>query len=227
MRNVSALVIEDDEPVAGLNRRLLEREGFDVDVALTAGDGSRLAAKGHYDIILLDLALPDGNGIDLLRIIRERSDATQVLVVSGCGDAAITAGALDAGADDYIQKPYQTAALGARVRALMRRSPVPGPADIRCGNVTLSRMLRDATVAGTSLRLTAREYFLLEYLVTNRGRVVSRIELLEKVWTVDFDPGTNVIDVNVSRLRSKLSRACATCTLESERGSGYVLRSDD
>jgi len=220
-----ALVVEDDEQVARLNRRVLEREGFGVDIASTAADAGRLVGGARYEIILLDISLPDGNGLDVLHIIRQRSNATPVLIVSG-GDGETTASALDAGADDYIRKPFQPDALGARVRALMRRSTVLPPADIQCGNVVVSRMLRDATVAGTPLRLTAREYLLLEYFATSPGRIIARKEILEKVWTVDFDPGTNVIDVNVSRLRTKLSGSGATCRLESERGSGYLLRSD-
>lgn len=222
-----ALVVEDNEPVARITRRLLEREGFEVDVAFTATDARRLLAEGRYDMILLDMVLPDGNGIDLLRVIRDQSSAMPILIVSGVGDPESTVGALDAGADDYIHKPYQAADLGARVRALMRRSRASGPADIECGNVRISRMMRDATVASTQLSLTPKEYLLLEYFVTNPGRVLTRKELLEKVWTLDFDPGTNVVDVNVSRLRTKLSGSGATCRLESERGTGYVLRSDD
>ena len=218
-----ALVIEDDEKIATLNRRLLEPEGFQVETAHTAQEGKQLASTRDYDFIMLDMILPDGNGMDLLEVIREKTATTPVLVVSGSGEMDATITALDAGADDYLHKPYQAVELTARVRALIRRSHSAEPQQVVCGNVTLDRLSRFATVTGQKLHLTAQEFALLEYFLINLGKTLGRRELLEKVWRLDFDPGTNVVDVNVSRLRAKLSSLGATCRLEAERGVGYVF----
>lgn len=218
-----ALVVEDDESIARLNARLLELEGFRVDIALTAVEGSRLARANDYAMIILDMVLPDGRGMAVLEIIRERSKTTPVLIVSGQGETGITVSALDAGADDYLQKPYHTAELRARVRALLRRGQLVESSRIGCGNVMLHRMERYATVADEQLNLTAKEFALLEYFVINRGKTLTRKDLLEKVWRFDFDPGTNMVDVNVARLRAKLVDLSATCRLNAERGVGYVF----
>ena len=219
-----ALVIEDDEGVAALNRRLLELEGFRVDLALTAGEGERLVRAKDYVVITLDMILPDGHGMLLLKIIRERTKTTPVLIVSGVGDIATTVAALDGGADDYLHKPYQAEELRARVRALLRRGQLVESPRIECGNVMLHRTERSATVADAQLNLTPKEFALLEYFIINRGRTLAREELLEKVWRFSFDPGTNMVDVNVARLRGKLAALGATCRLEARRGVGYLFR---
>jgi DNA-binding response OmpR family regulator len=221
-----ALVVEDDEIVAGFNQRLLEQEGFRVELALTAAEGARLARDNDYTLIMLDLLLPDGHGMDVLKGIRERARATPVLVVSGMDDIGSMVGALDAGADDYLYKPYQPEELRARVRALLRRGRLIGSPRLDCGNVTLQRMERQATVAEEALNLTVKEFALLEYFIVNRGKMITREELLAKVWRVDFDPGTNIVDVNVARLRAKLVALGATCRLDTQRGAGYVLSND-
>lgn len=227
MHEWRALVIEDDENIAALNRRLLELEGFQVDVALTAREGERLARANDYSAVTLDLLLPDGHGMAVLEIIRERSKTTPVLIVSGVGDISSTVSALDAGADDYLHKPYQAQELRARVRALLRRGQLVESPRIECGNVRLHRMERHATVADERLNLTAKEFALLEHFVINRGKTLTRKELLEKVWRFSFDPGTNMVDVNVARLRAKLVALGATCRLDSRRGVGYVFSEDE
>ena len=218
-----ALVIDDDELVVRLDKLLLERDGFDVDTALTAREGARLASANAYALIILDMILPDGNGMDVLKAIREASSTTPVLIVSGKDDVGSTVNGLDAGADDYLQKPYQREELMARVHALLRRGQVVESPHIDCGNVRLHRLGRYATVADQPLALTAKEFALLEYFIMNRGKTLTRKELLEKVWRFDFDPGTNLVDVNVSRLRTKLVGLGARCRLEAERGVGYVF----
>jgi DNA-binding response OmpR family regulator len=194
-----------------------------VDMARTAREGKRLARTREYDLIMLEMTLPDGSGIEVLGIIRERSATTAVLVVSGVGDIHATITALDAGADDYLHKPLEANELSARVRALMRRSQPPEPQKMVCGNVTLDRLSRIATVADQKLHLTAKEFGLLECFIINQGKALSRKELLERVWRFNFDPGTKVVDVNVSRLRAKLTGRGATCRLEAERGVGYMF----
>lgn len=219
----SALVIEDDEGVAQLNRRLLELEGFRVDVALTAAEGARLASANDYALITLDMILPDGHGVTVLEIIRERDKTTPVLIVSGMGDISSTVSALDAGADDYLHKPYNAEELRARLRALLRRGQLAKAPRIGCGNVMLHRTERSVTVGDAQLKLTAKEFALLECFVVHRGQTLTRTELLEKVWRFNFDPGTNMVDVNVARLRAKLVGLGASCRLEARRGVGYVF----
>jgi DNA-binding response OmpR family regulator len=219
-----ALIIEDDDAIAKLNQRLLEQEGFDVDIAGTVESGSELVRENSYDLVTLDMQLPDGIGLEVLSVIRDKSSLTPVLIISANNETDVTVRALDAGADDYLDKPYQVPELRARVRALMRRSSSNQPRTTACGNVVLDRITRDATVGDLKMDLTPKEYMLLEYLTSNVGHEVTRKDLLEKVWRFDFDPGTNMVDVNVSRLRSKLASRGATCHLESVRGVGYVVR---
>jgi DNA-binding response OmpR family regulator len=223
---VHALVVEDDEAIAALNKRLLEREGFTVDTAATAAEGQRFARSAHYDLIVLDMTLPDGRGLDVLAVVRQRSMRTPVLVVSGVDALDATVAALDAGADDYLNKPYRTNELSARVRALMRRSQAAEPALLTCGNIVVNRIDRTVVVGKEPLSLAAKEFALLEYFLLHQGRSIERKELLEKVWRFDFDPGTNMVDVNVSRLRSRLARLPAGCRIESQRGIGYSMSAD-
>jgi DNA-binding response OmpR family regulator len=218
-----ALVVEDDESITRLVVRLLEQEGFLTDAAGTAAEGRQLARDNDYSLVTLDMLLPDGHGMSVLEAIRERHSAASVLIVSGKGDIDTIVQALDAGADDYLQKPFRDAELRARVRALFRRGHFAGAPTMACGNIMLHRMERYATVAGERLDLTSKEYALLEYLLTNQGKTVTRADLLEKVWRFDFDPGTNMVDVNVSRLRAKLVGLGASCRVDAERGIGYMF----
>jgi two-component system copper resistance phosphate regulon response regulator CusR len=143
--------------------------------------------------------------------------------VSGEGDTDTIVKALDAGADDYLQKPFSDEDLRARVRSLFHRRHLSGPPTVSCGNLLLNRKDRYASVAEKRLQLTSKEYTLLEYMVVNRDKVVPRADLLKKVWRFDFDPGTNMVDVNVSRLRAKLAGLGATCRFEAQSGAGYVF----
>ncbi len=225
MKNaLRALVIEDDGPIARLNKRVLEAEGFTVTLGATVGDGERLALSGDYDIIVTDLMLPDGHGLTVVKSVRERGNATPILVLTGVDAIESIVDALECGADDYLKKPYQVEELRARIRALMRRGIPAGAIRIVCCNIVVDRMAHEAAVNDRRLSLTPKEYTLLEYFMTRpRGVVIPRSELLEKVWRIDFDPRTNVVDVNVARLRGKLLAAGATCRIEAERGVGYLF----
>ena len=220
-----ALVIEDDAPTAELNKRVLESEGFAVTIGATAGAGDRLAVSSDYDLIVTDLILPDGHGLTIVNSVREHGKTTPILVLTGVDAIESTVAALDIGADDYLTKPFDVSELRARVRALMRRGMAGGKSRIECCNVVLDRMTREAVANGLTLNLTPKEFTLLEYFLTQpAGFVISRSELLEKVWRIDFDPRTNVVDVNVARLRRKLQAAGAGCSIQQRRGIGYVLR---
>lgn len=218
-----ALVVDDDPTIRVLVKHLLEEDGFAVDTAETGESGRVLAMVNDYDAIVLDLVLPDGNGIPLVQALRRAKRDTPVIVLTGTTGKEATVMALDAGADDYVNKPIDFDEFKARVRALVRRGGAKRTEQLTVGNLVLNRLTRVALVAGVPLHLTPRELSMLEHFLLNAGAVVSRTSLLEKVMDMSFDPGTNVVDVNVTRLRKKLAGAGATVSITSRRGIGFVL----
>ncbi len=217
------LVVDDDSSMALIARRLLEEEGYGVDVAVDGESARLLAMVNDYDAIVLDLVLPDGNAIPLIQQLRREGKQTPITVLTGTTDKAVTVRALDAGADDYLTKPIEFDEFKARMRALVRRGGARRTERITAGNVTLNRLSREVVVAGVGMRVTPRELGLLEHLLLHAGEVVTRTELLEKVFDLTFDPGTNVVDVTVGRLRRKLRDAGAAVEIEARRGLGFVL----
>lgn len=218
-----ALVVDDDATLTTVVRRLLEEDGYAVDVAGNAEDGRTLAMVNDYDAIVLDLVLPDGNGISILQGLRRDGKKTPIIVLTGTKDSDVTVRALDAGADDYLTKPINFGEFKARIRALVRRGGAQRTESLTVGNVVLNRLKRDVLVSGKTLAVTPRELALLEHFLMRPGDVVTRTELLEKVWDMTFDPGSNVVDVNVARLRKKLEAAGATISIIAKRGLGFVL----
>ena len=217
------LVIEEDPAVAGLLQQALRSEGYVVELARTGHEGLTLAVQQTFDIILLDLLLADSAGLDLLeRLRREGVDAPVLALGTRAGPAHVVR-ALDAGADEYVARPVSAEEVSARIRAMARRSaPVPSIV-LAFENVALNIVTHQALVDGRPTRLTPREFSLLQYLLLRLGEPVSRAELLDKVWDMHFDPGSNVVDVHVSRLRSKLLRSGARATIEAVRGAGFLL----
>ena len=218
-----ALIVDDDATLTTLVRRLMEEDGYAVDTAASAEDGRMLAMVNEYDAIVLDLTLPDGNGIQIIQSLRRDGKKTPIIVLTGTKDSEVTVRALDAGADDYLTKPIAFAEFKARVRALVRRGGAQRTESLSVGNVVLNRLTRDVLVDGKALAVTPKELSLLEHLLLHRGEVVTRSELLDKVWDMTFDPGSNVVDVNVARLRKKLENAKATVSIVARRGIGFVL----
>lgn len=217
------LVVEDDPLVAGWMRRVLREDGMRADVAATGEMGRQLAATADYDLVLVDLGLPDQNGILLVRALREAGATMPILIVTGRDeDEAIVAG-LDAGADDYLVKPLPGPVLRARLRAALRRGGSRRLEALSCGELSLDRLARTVRARGQPLSLRPREYAVLEQLIVHAGQVVRRTELLERVWGYEFDPGTNVLDATVSRLRRELRRAVSHPRLETVRGVGFML----
>jgi DNA-binding response OmpR family regulator len=206
-----------------LVRRLLEEDGYAVDTAGTAEDGRMLAMVNEYDAIVLDLTLPDGNGIQIIQGLRRDGKKTPIVVLTGTKDADVTVRALDAGADDYLTKPIVFTEFKARIRALVRRGGAQRTESLVVGNVVLNRLTREVLVGGVSLSVTPKELALLEHFLMRPKEVVTRTDLLEKVWDMTFDPGSNVVDVNVARLRKKLESAAATVSIVARRGQGFVL----
>jgi len=217
------LVVDDDRVITTLARRVLEESGFAVDVVDTRESALTNAMVYDYDGIILDLGLPDGSGMLLIEELRKRGRSTPVLVLTGSSDPESTIRALDTGADDYQTKPIVPEQFKARVRALVRRGGAQRTEQLSVGNLLLNRLSRTIHISGAELRVTPRELAMLEHFVLHVDQVVTRSQLLEKVFDMSFDPGTNVVDVNVSRLRRKLEEAGATVAIESRRGIGFVL----
>lgn len=218
-----ALLVEDDATMALLTKQILEQEGFAVDHALTGNEAQTLAFVNEYDAIVLDLTLPDRNGLSVLQALRKEGRATPVIVLTGADDSATTVRSLDAGADDYVTKPLVVDEFRARMRALVRRGGARRTELLTAGNVSLNRLTRQVFVDGKVCDLTAKEFQLLEHLLLHLGQVVTRPQLLERVWDMHFDPGSNVVDVHVTRLRKKLEKAGAGLKITARRGMGFVL----
>jgi DNA-binding response OmpR family regulator len=227
---VRVLVIEDDAMVARVVARALTDAEYSVDVADNATDGERLAlGEEPYDAILLDLELPDRDGMDVVRSLRAAGCATPILIMTGRDDDAHVVRGLDAGADDYIMKPVGTDVLKARVRAAIRRGGSGPPDQLVLCDLVVDRLARQVTGAGAPISLTPKEFSMLEFLLLRAEQVVSRTELLEHVWNMHFDPGSNVVDAHVARLRSKLRQVITMPEIRTVRGIGFTLtgRPDD
>jgi len=222
------LIVEDDREASAFLAKGLREAGHGVDQAETGFDGYALAESGDYDILVVDRMLPKLDGLSLIRSLREQGVATPVLILSALGQVDDRVKGLRAGGDDYLPKPYAFSELLARIEVLARRrggaAPAAEPTTYRVGDLELDRLARRVTRAGQEIELQPREFRLLEYLMQNAGRVVTRTMLLEHVWDYHFDPQTNVIDVHVSRLRGKVDRGFETALIQTVRGAGYRLR---
>jgi DNA-binding response OmpR family regulator len=219
------LVVDDDTSVGTLIRKILVSQGFAVDYVASGEEARVLALVQSYDGIILDLGLKDRHGLTIVQELRREKRDTPILVVTGDADESTIVRALDAGADDYVIKPVRNRELAARVRALVRRRNRPSASEqLVAGSLVLNRLTRAVLVDGASVDLSPKEFALLEHLLLHRDQVVSRPDLLERVWETNFDPGTNVIDVHVGRLRRKLAAAGASVTIEALRRVGIILR---
>src|SRR5262245_51640531 len=221
------LLAEDDAQVARFIRRGLREEQYAVDVAADGEEALFLAQTGEYDLILLDWMLPKRNGIDVLRTLRAQSITAPVLVLTGRGEVSNKVEGLDAGADDYLTKPFRFEELLARVRALLRRRGDLVPTLLRVGDLELDGLRHRVERSGREISLTNREYALLDYLMRHAGEVVTRTSLSEHVWEQSFDPLSNVIDVHVARLRRKIDDGFPQRLLQTVRGKGYAIRLPD
>jgi heavy metal response regulator len=218
------LVVEDEKKTASFVRKALQAESFAVDVMANGDDALLAAANTPFDAIILDIMLPGRDGLSVLRQLRERKNTTPVLLLSARGEVNERVEGLNLGADDYLPKPFELAELVARVRALTRRGGETKSVILRVADLTLDTVTHKAQRGGAEIELTAREYRLLEFLMRSAGRLCGRMMILEKVWDYNFDPGTNLVDVYVRRLREKIDADFEPKLLHTVRGSGYVLK---
>lgn len=219
------LVIEDDKEAAAWLARGLKESGHVVDVANDGEQGLDLALEQVHDILIVDRMLPKLDGLSIIRTLRAREIKTPALILSALTDVDERVRGLRAGGDDYLAKPYAFSELLARVEGLARRGgPDVQETKLKAGNLEMDLLSRTVTRAGQPVLLQPREFKLLEYLIRNAGHIVTRTMLLENVWDYHFDPQTNVIDVHVSRLRSKIDKGFDEQMLQTVRGAGYILR---
>ena len=220
------LVVEDESPTAAALKRGLGEEGFAVDVAADAPAAEGAVAVYEYDLIVLDVRLPGGDGFSLCRRWREAGVTTPILFLTACDDIADRVRGLDLGGDDYLVKPFAFEEMLARVRALVRRGPPAQPRpELRVADLVVDTARRRVTRGGRVVPLTAREYQILEFLARNAGRVVTRTALWEHVWESETVPDSNVVDVYVRYLRNKLQRD--PDLIRTIRGGGYVLEAPE
>jgi two-component system OmpR family response regulator len=219
------LIIEDDRTIADFVARGLREAGFVVDQVADGEEGLEAAVADGYDVVIVDLMLPRRDGLSVIDELRRRGRSTPVLILSARRSVDDRVRGLQAGGDDYLTKPFAFAELLARVQALVRRaSRLVEPATLSVGDLAMDLLSRKVTRAGVAVDLRPREFALLEYLMRNAGKVVSKTMILSHVWEYNFDPQTNIVDVLVSRLRDKIDRPFQAKLLHTVRGVGYVLR---
>ncbi len=217
------LIVEDETRVAQFIQKGLKEEGHAVDLAFDGEEGGFLAEVNDYDLILLDVMLPKKNGIIVCREIRERGIATPILMLTARDTVEDKVRGLDAGADDYLAKPFAFEELLARVRALLRRQSDNKSPSLKITDLELDPISRRVVRGNKAIRLTTKEYALLEYMMRNPGKVLSRTLIGEHVWDMNFDPDSNVIDVYVSHLRNKVDKGFDLPLIHTLRGQGYML----
>lgn len=220
------LIVEDEKKVASFIKKGLEQEFYTVDVAYDGKEGSKLALSEEYDLIILDLMLPFKDGLTILREIRNENILTPVLILTAKGSVTDKVVGLDTGADDYLAKPFSFEELLARVRALLRRNLLEKKNILRVADLTIDLQEHKAFRNDVEIPLTPKEFSILEYLVRNKNKVVSRAKLTEHVYEINFDTGTNVIDVYINKLRNKVDKGFEKQLIHTVRGVGYIIKDE-
>jgi DNA-binding response OmpR family regulator len=220
-KTVRILVVEDNPGMASAISRGLKAQGYSVDTVGTGFEGEELAVSEPYDLLILDRMLPDRDGVDICRNLRRRGVATQVLMLTALSLTTDKITGLDAGADDYLSKPFEFAELLARIRALFRRGRASEATRLDYEGLQLDLLRRSVTQNGQKIKLSAKEFALLEFFMRNPDRVVDRMTIAQKVWDINFEPSSNVIDVSISSLRKKIDRDFARNLIHTVVGMGY------
>jgi heavy metal response regulator len=218
------LVIEDERKVANFIKHGLEEERYIVEIATDGIQGLEMAVNNQFDAILLDVMLPGKDGFTILKELRQSGFSTPILMLTARGTTEDRVQGLDLGADDYLPKPFSFDELTARLRSIMRRSSSDKSTKLRCSDMELDTISHLAYRFGLEIELTTKEYALLEYLMRNKNRILSRSTITQHVWKHNFDPESNIIDVYIKRLRSKIDRDDAKPLIQSIRGVGYRMR---
>lgn len=219
------LLVEDEPKVASFIKKGLEEQAYEVDQAYDGFFGSKLALENDYDLIILDVILPQKNGLEVCREIRKVKPAVAILMLTALGSTDDKILGLDSGADDYLVKPFVFQELMARIRALTRRAyEAPANEVLRLADLELNLTKKTVSRSGSPINLTAREFSLLHYLMRNKDRVVSRVDIIEQVWETSFDTGSNVIDVYINFLRKKIDKDFSPKLIHTLVGMGYVLK---
>ncbi len=218
------LVVEDDRTVGPYVQRGLEEQRYQADLVDDGLEALRLASGGQYDLMVLDLRLPSMNGFEIVRTLRDRGNTIPILVLTAQDAVDFKVQALRAGADDYVTKPFAFEELLARVEALGRRPTRLAPPVLEVGDLQMDTATREVSRGGEVVDLTPKEYAVLEYLMRHAGRVMSRTLITEYAWDYHFDPGTNIVDVVINRLRKKVDAGRATKLIHTVRGVGYVVK---
>ncbi len=221
------LVVEDERKIAGFIRQGLEEHGFDVEVCANGNEAYTLATTRPYDTLVLDIMLPGRDGLSILRGLREHKNAVPVILLTARAELNERLDGLNLGADDYMTKPFFVEELIARIHAIARRAKDEPAGLLSVGALSVNLMTRQVRCGEREVELTAREFSLLERLMRAPGRVFTRTQLLEHVWGYDFDPETNLVDVNIRRLRRKIDDEAETPLIETVRGVGYRVRKVD
>ncbi len=217
------LVVEDDAALASVVVRALREESYAVDLAQDGQEAEWSAFENPYDLIILDLMLPRKDGLSVLKTLRQAGNHTPVLILTAKDTATDVVAGLDTGADDYLKKPFSLDELMARVRALLRRQPSDTGAIIEVGPLKIDPARKEVTRSGAKIDLTAKEFALLEYMARHAGTVLTRTQLSEHVWDMNFEPTSNVVDVYVGYLRNKVDKAFDFAMIKTMRGHGYML----
>ncbi len=218
------LVVEDERKLAGFIRKALREDGHAVDLSHDGQEGGDLAQTQNYDAVILDLMLPRRGGLEVLRDLRKQGRATPVLILTARDGVGDRVHGLDAGADDYLTKPFALDELRARLRALLRRGTSSSSTTLSCADLKINLLERSVIRGSRAIELTPREFSLLEYFLRNRGRVLTRTSIAEHVWDYNFDWESNVVDVFVGTLRRKLEEDKEPRLIQTLRGVGYILK---
>jgi len=223
---VKVLVVEDEKKIAGVIRKGLEARGFGVEVAANGEEGWGWATTRPYDVAIFDILLPGRDGLSILRSVRERGISLPVILLSARSELQERLEGLNLGADDYLTKPFHIEELVARLHAVTRRAAGQGQSMLAVADLSIDLLTRAVSRAGRSIELTVREFSLLEQLLRSPGRVLTRVEICERVWDYHFDPGTNLVDVYIQRLRKKVDADSPRKLIETIRGVGYRIRAE-
>ncbi len=220
------LLVEDEQKVAAFIQKGLTEESFEVDVTANGNEAIEMISKKPYDLIVLDIMIPGKDGVEVCRHIRKQGILVPVIMLTGKDTIDDKIKGLDAGADDYLCKPFSFSELIARIRALLRRDNEYKGIVLRVADLEFDLLSRRVNRAGKVVQLTGKEYALLEFLMRNKGRVVSELEIVENVWDMSYDPVTNVVNVYIHHLRNKMDRGFSKKLIYTVRGKGYIMKDE-